>query len=350
MYDLYLVTGATGYLGGVVVRRLAQSGARIRVLAMEGDKLADALPDGVEKVYGGVEDTQALEHFFDCNCKNACVIHCAGIVSIASHNDERLWSVNVGGTKSVTDMCVARGAAKLIYVSSVHAIPEKPHGEVMSECAEFSPQSVAGDYAKTKAAATAYVLSAARRGLNVSVVHPSGIIGPYGSGAGSVTGTIISYCSGKLNVGVTGGYDFVDVRDVAEGIISCCEKGRAGECYILSNRYFSVREILETLRALTKGRRILFYVPLPLVKLIAPLCERVSLRRKTPLFLTPYSVYTMGVNSLFSHEKATRELGYQPRDMSQTLSDMVRWLVMAGKIVPGTGRSSVRMRKRAAAR
>src|SRR5699024_9363621 len=111
------------------------------------------------------------------------------------------------------------------------------NGKIMSEISEFSPEKVSGWYAKSKAKATALVLDAAKKGLNASVIHPSGIIGPGDIAMGSTTSMLISYCEGKLPVSVKGGYDFVDVRDVADGVIACCEKGERGQCYILSGEY-----------------------------------------------------------------------------------------------------------------
>ena len=98
-----------------------------------------------------------------------------------------------------------------------------------------------GAYAKTKAEATQAVLDAARRGLNAVVVHPSGIIGPYNRSSNHIVQPIDMDISGKLPAGVVGGYDFVDVRDVAKGCLKAAEQGRSGECYILSNRYFTVQ-------------------------------------------------------------------------------------------------------------
>lgn len=332
MYDKYLVTGATGYLGGTLSRRLHTIGAAVRVLVLPGDPLAYDLPEGTELCYGSVDDKSSMEEFFSGADERTCVIHCAGIISIASKNSRRLWRVNICGTQNITDMCVERGVGKLVYVSSVHAIPEKPMGQCISECDDFAPGLVVGDYAKSKAAATAYVLQAAKNGLNASVVHPSGIIGPYDSTGGNVTGAIISYCQGKLSAGISGGYDFVDVRDVVEGIISCCDKGRPAACYILSGCYSSVKRVLQTVQKHIKGPKLLFCAPLSLIKPVAPLCEQITLRQKKPLFLTPYSIYTLCSNAAFSHERATKELDYHPRALEETLSDMVRWLAATGKI------------------
>lgn len=336
MYRSYLVTGATGFLGSAVVKRLTQAGQSVRALVLPGDPQAARLPPAVEQVSGGLDRPETLEALFRGAGEGTCVIHCAGLISIASHTRqgmERLWKVNVEGTRAVARLSAQRGVSKLVYVSSVHAIPELPDGKEMAEPERFDPALVEGDYAKTKAAATASVLEAAARGLNASVVHPAGIIGPEDSAfTSSITATILSYCKGKLPMGVKGGYNFVDVRDVADGVLACAERGRRGECYILSNRYVSVREVLETLRGLVGGRKVRWYAPLRLAGLIAPLCERQSRRRGRPPFLTPYSVYTLGTNSAFSWEKAAKELGYRPREIAETLSDTAAWLAREGRI------------------
>ena len=121
--------------------------------------------------------------------------------------------------------------------SSVHAIPEKPKGCIITEDCEFSPGLVDGDYAKSKATATELVFDAAKRGLNASIVFPSGIIGPGDIQGGSFTSMAKSFLSGKLPFAVRGGYDFVDVRDVAKGILACSESGEPGKGYILSGHY-----------------------------------------------------------------------------------------------------------------
>ena len=114
---------------------------------------------------------------------------------------------------------------RLIHVSSVHAIPEKPEGCVITESCDFSPGLVDGDYAKSKAAATELVFDAAERGLNASIVFPSGIIGPGDIQGGSFTSMAKSFLAGRLVLAVRGGYDFVDVRDMAVRLMARKEKG-----------------------------------------------------------------------------------------------------------------------------
>lgn len=333
MSEAYLVTGAAGHLGTAVVRQLLTAGKTVRILVVKGEK---EIPEGdVSLYFGDVRSRESLRPFFEyapAKGEELIVIHCAGIVSIASGFSQLMYEVNVRGTDNILSLCSEYKIKKLVYVSSVHAIPEQPYGIVMTEIRNFRPEFVMGNYARTKAAATANVLSAARHGLDAVVVHPSGLIGPYDCGRGHMTKLVIDYCKGRLISGVEGGYDFVDVRDAAAGIISAAEKGRAGECYILSNRYYSIREILGNLHDITGMRIIRTYLPLRFVQLTAGLSETYyKMLHQTPLY-TPYSIYSLTSNSLFSHEKASRELDYSTRDMRLTLEDTVAWLKMKSVI------------------
>ncbi len=329
MEALYLVTGSAGHLGSVLTQALLQAGKAVRALVLPKEKY---LPEGAEIHFGNVCDKESIRACFEhLGGRSLVVIHCAGIVSIASHFDQMVYDVNVIGTKNIVDLC-REYASKLIYVSSVHAIPEQPVGITMTEITEFNPDDVVGFYAKTKAEATNYVLAAAEQGLDACVVHPSGITGPFDHGRGHITTLVIDYYKRRLTAGVRGGYDFVDVRDVAAGIMAACDKGTRGACYILSNRYFSVRELLTLLHEITGKKKIKTFLPLWFVKATAPLAELYYKRLKQPPLFTSYSIYTLNGNALFSHQKATTELGYTTRDMRETLSDTVAWLKEAGRI------------------
>lgn len=325
MRELYLITGGAGYLGNTLVKRLLELGKNVRILALPGE---ENIPEGnLEICYGDILKPESLSSFFyNPESKDLIVIHTAGIVSIASKFQQKVHDVNVKGTENIITLCKINNVKKLIYTSSVHAIPEKPKGETIGEVTKFNTDSVVGLYAKTKAEATHLVLEASKRGLNASIVHPSGMSGPFDKGRGYLTTLVIDYYKGHLRAAINGGYDFVDVRDVAEGIISCCEKGRKGECYILSNKYFSVKDILYMLHEITGKKEIKTVLPFWFIKIMAPVAELYYKILKQPPLFTPYSIYTINSNSLFSHDKATLELGYVTRPMRETLSDTVNWL------------------------
>ena len=331
MFRNYYVTGATGFLGRAVIAELEKKGARVRALVLKGDPLTGELPGNVTVVQGDICDDSSLSKFFEGADKKACVIHCAGMVSVATDPGDRIYWVNVGGTNNVLRHCEARKVGKFVYVSSVHAIPEKPKGTEIDEETIFSPGLVRGGYAKSKAIATALVFQAARRGLDASVVFPSGIIGPGDRGNGSITSMLRSFISGKLPLAVKGGYDFVDVRDVAEGIVRCAESGQRGHGYILSGHYGTIRQILTTAKATLGAKHSVSFLPICLAKMVAPAFERRSLHKKRPLYFTPYSIAVLDSNGSFSRSAAARAFGYAPRPLENSIRDTVLWLKDKGR-------------------
>lgn len=331
MEELYIVTGTSGHLGNVLARKLVEQNHRVWAFLLHGEK---NVVDGVEKVYyGDVRDKESLKLLFeDARGSKVIFIHCAGIVSIKTEFSQLLRDVNIGGTRNVVDLSVEYGVYKLIYISSVHAIPDNKEGEIITEISVFDPDQVTGHYGKSKAEATQYVLDAGERGLNVNVVHPSGIIGPYDFGRGHTTTLILDYCNGRLVAAMAGGFDFVDVRDVVEGIITCAKKGTPGECYLLTNRYYPVKELLDILSRITGRKKITSYLPLWFVRLTAPMAELYYRILKQPPLYTKFSIFTLSTNNLYSHKKAMEELGYRTRDMEETLKDTHDWLVKEGRI------------------
>lgn len=325
MEEIYLVTGVTGFLGREVAKQLIRQQKKVIGLRLPGDK-AHLLPEGVEYIMGDITKPYSLTKFFEqAEGKTAVLIHCAGLVTVASE-EEQAWNVNVDGTRTIVDMCEKYHISKLLYVSSVHAIAEKDEGQLISETKEFSASKVEGIYGKSKAEATAYVQKASERGLYTIIVHPSGLLGPEDYTGGYMTEMVRSYLRGRFPFAVKGGYDFVDVRDVADGIIRCTERGKSGETYILSGRYVTVKDIFDLLSKISGRKKAYGTIPLGAVRWIAAFCERVEKAFGKPLLVTPYSIYTLGSNGNFSHEKAEKELGYSVRPIEKTLTDIVLWL------------------------
>ncbi|MDO4564428.1 MAG: NAD-dependent epimerase/dehydratase family protein [Clostridia bacterium] len=331
---IYLITGVAGNLGSKVAEKLLISGETVRGLVLEHESCAELkrdYPDRYFEYIGDVCEPASLNALFSgLEDQETAFIHCAGIISIYGRSDKRVEKVNVGGTKNVVDACIRNKAARLVYVSSVHALPEK-RKTVISEVKGFSHR-LSGCYSRTKAAASQLVLDAAKEGLPAVIVHPSGIIGPSRSDKGNIARLVELCLMGKLPAAVRGGFDFVDVRDVAGGIISAAQKGRSGECYILSNRYISIRELLDTLSKVSGAKKMKTYLPLGFAKLFAPFSEAYyRMTRKVPLF-TPYSIKTLAQDARFSHKKADAELDYSTRPLEETLADTVKeWSRRSGK-------------------
>ena len=327
MKEIYAVTGALGFLGNAIVDNLLSKGKTVRVLDIGQDKHGLLKDRDVHFFRGDICLTSSLEDFFTVeDDDNLIVIHAAGVVSISSKYSQVMHDVNVTGTQNIVDMALKHKIKKLVYVSSVHAIPELPKNETIIETLNFDPDLVKGEYSKSKAIATKIVLDSVKKGLDAVVVHPSGIIGP-GDYAGGHTTQLVKDCAnGNLTACVNGGYDFVDVRDVAEGVVLAAEKGISGNTYILSGEYYPVREITDAICSVIGRKQIKTILPLWFAKMTAPFAELYyRIRKQKPLF-TSYSLYTLQSNSKFNSKKAQEELGYKKKfSLKQSIEDTYLW-------------------------
>ena len=329
MKRIYIVTGASGFLGNNIIRMLEHDdNAEVRAFVLNGESISSLNNLKCSIYYGDVTKADTLNSIFEgIGDAEIFVIHCAAVVYIKSKYNSRVYDVNVNGTKNIVDK-VLEYNAKLIYVSSVHAIPEKSDGNLISEVSIFNPDDVVGLYAKTKAEAARYVMDSVKdKGLNACIVHPSGILGPYDFSNSHLTALVREIVRGKLPMCVKGGYDFVDVRDVAKGIIMACDKGKMGECYIMSGEFVSIKKLADLVCDVVAKKRIKVVLPIMIAKIVAPFYEMYyNVKGKTPLF-TKYSLYTLSSNSNFSNEKAKRDLGFVTRDITDTVKDMVMWIL-----------------------
>jgi len=261
-----LVTGATGHIGNVLVRQLLEKGEKVRALILRGEDLTPLKGLNVETVVGDVLDPESLKSALEGVQR---VFHLAGIISIMPGRNELVRRVNVDGTLNLINAAIQSGVRRLVYTSSIHAIVRAPHGVEIDETLPFDPHNPVGEYDRSKAEATLAVQEAVKQGLDAVIVCPTGVIGPYDY-RGSEMGNLIRDCAEqKPQMYVDGAYDFVDVRDVAEGIILAGEKGRMGESYILSGERISVRYLLETIREVTGKGFFVLKIPFRLAHFVA---------------------------------------------------------------------------------
>jgi dihydroflavonol-4-reductase len=332
MRAVYLVTGAAGNLGGNVVRELVARGDNVRALVLPGDSLASRLPKGVEVFEGDLLSADDLDRFFAVEeGADIIVLHVAGIVTTYPEFSQEVYDVNVLGTRNVVERCIRANVRKLVYVSSTSAIPELPHGRCITEVDTFDPDAVVGFYGKTKAEASSLVMDAVkRRGLDASIVFPSGLCGPGDYAVGHLSRILLDASAGKFPAGIYGGFDAVDVRDVAHGIVLCADRGRRGENYILGNRVVTLAEIFHAVHEQTGAKEVRAMIPLWLAKLAVPLLEVYYKVKKRPPVFTKFALYNLTRNNEYSSEKARRELGYTTRPFEETIADTLAWLKSEG--------------------
>lgn len=326
---LYLLTGAAGYLGSNISRTLVEQHKDLRVLVLKGDPGAKRIPQEADIITGDLLDEESLERFFSApKGTDLIVIHCASMVTVSPELTQKLYEVNVTGTKNIINKCINHKVKKLVYISSTGAIPELSKGQSIREVTRFDPDAVIGGYGKTKAEASALVLDAVREhDLDASIVFPSGISGPNDYGNGYFTNFIIDYVRGNMPAGIAGSFNAVDVRDLAMGVIACSEKGRKGEGYILSNCAVSMRDLCHLISKYTGAKEVKLILPVSVAKFFAFLAGIVSYFTKKTGLLTPYAIYNLERNNNFSCEKAQSELGFSVRPFEQTIRDMALWLL-----------------------
>ena len=143
---------------------------------------------------------------------------------------------------------------------------------------------------------------------------------------------LIQILNGEMPIGMQGTFNLVDVRDLAAGTIAAADRGRKGECYILSNDEVSLKELCEMLKAETGCRGCLFYLPLSLAHFAAKQMEARAAKTGKPAVLTEFAVYNLERNNHFDCSKAKNELGFAPRPYKETLHDLAVWLKQEGKI------------------
>jgi len=319
-----LVTGATGHIGNVLIRKLLERGEKVRALIWRGEDTTPIRDLPVERVEGDVLDPASLEPAFD---GVETVYHLAGIISIMPGKSPFVWRVNVEGTRNVLEAARRNQIRRLVYTSSIHAIKRAPHGVEMDESLGFDANNPYGEYDRSKAEASLEVQKAAQEGLEAVIVCPTGVIGPYDFRRSEMGSVILDAALGKTSPYVDGAYDFVDVRDVADGMILAEKKGQRGESYILSGQKISVRYLLETVREVTGKAFTSFKIPFNLAGFAAKFTPYYYRWSKARPRFTPYSLEVLRSNAEISHAKATRELGYRPRTVYESIADTVRWFL-----------------------
>lgn len=321
------VTGASGRVGNVVVRKLLESGHDVRVLVRRADDRALA-GLSLTPVRGDVFDEAALR-----TLARGCDVlyHLAAVVSIHGDPDGRVRQTNVEGTRKVLEISHECGIRRVVYFSTFHVFDEFPQDEPLDETRPLAFRSNMA-YTRTKAEALQWALEFGRQtGMEVVALCPTGVLGPFDFGPSPAGQMLLDFYRRKIPLLPPGGVDWVDVRDVAGAAVEALRKGRGGEAYILSGQYASVSDLARCIGTVTQcpvPQRVapdcLLRVALPFVALWA------QISGKQPLF-TSESLDTLRDGArMVSCEKARRELGYVARPLEDSIRDAFNWFKTNG--------------------
>ncbi len=332
-----VVTGATGHLGNALVRELLSRGETVKAVIPPGEDTTSLDGLAVEKVTGNVLEMDSLLRAF----KGAdYVYHMAGILFTSPRRMKRFYEINLNGTRNVAAACLESGVKRMIHTSSIQALAEPPRGQVIDESSPFDPSRVIGDYAKSKAMASLEVLAAVKRGLDAVILCPTGAIGPYDYKPSKMGQWFLDVATDKLDgriYTINGVYDFVDVRDIAAAQVAAAHQGRKGEAYILSGEPIDQLKQSQILQEASGARGRLYGIPVWQLKMIAATAWVYNWIRDTVPGVTLDEARIVASNATISHEKATRELGFQPRTVRDSMFDAIAWFQQNGKLPGAAG-------------
>lgn len=312
-----LVTGATGHIGNVLVRQLLARGQHVRVLVRPSTIPLALEGLDVERIPGDILDRDSLQRALE---GVDTAYHLAARVSILPGPDPEMERVNLDGTRNVLAAARSCGVRRLVYASSIYAL-RTPETGVIDERCPFDPQHALGAYDRSKAAASLAVLEAAAAGLDAVLACPTAVTGPFDFQRSEAGRGILYHLDPGIKFLVDGGYDFVDVRDVARGLILAGERGRSGEVYILGGEYLTVRQVSETIWQAAGG----WHAGIRLPGWVADLAAEVLPFFTDDPIVTPYSLAAVRSNANISHARASTEVGYRPRPARQAIVDAVNW-------------------------
>jgi dihydroflavonol-4-reductase len=306
-----LVTGATGFIGGHVVRKLSRAGHGVRVLLRAKSDRRGLEGCSYEAVEGDLLDPDSVRRAVEgCDL----VYHLAALMSTRSHLADRIFAVNVGGAANLFSACLTAGTPRVVYAASIFALggPETPHP--VDETVTYNLQKLPVPYFQSRRKAEEDAWRFVDRGLPIVFLYPCFCFGP-GDVYISSTRVLLNFLRMPVPLYPKGGINAVDVRDVAEAFVASATRGRIGERYLLGGENLSYKDFF-TRAARVAGRRapILPMLTGP-THLLAHAFERTL--KKPPLdvasaiLLTRYWYY--------DSSKAARELHFGARPIEETL-------------------------------
>ncbi len=318
-----LLTGGAGFIGAWTVRRLLDDGAEVRVAEPAETNLANMEGVGAEVVTADVRDTAGLRRAAE-GCR--WIFHLAAFNRFWAQDKSIFEEVNVQGTANVLSAARTAGVERVVHVSSATILkrPRKGEGD---ESELLDEKKVKDHYEGSKLAAEHLALKAARSGLDVVIANPTVPVGPGDVNLTAPGKMIVDFTLGKIPAYMNSGFNAVDVRDAADGLVLTARKGVSGERYILGGSNVSQKELFAILAELTGRKAPKLRIPYVVALATAHVSEFMSDRVTHKEPLAPLGgVRASKGRFFFDHEKAARELGYSPsRSLEDSLREALVW-------------------------
>lgn len=323
------VTGATGFVGGWLVKELVQQGHQVSCLVRSPEKCDDLNDLDIELLKGDVTDLDSIVKNLQ---STETVFHLAGVVGYSRAARHLMDQVNVQGTKNVIEAMKTKSVTKMVYMSSVVAIGASFDGkQPLDESSKYNIKHLNLGYFETKRLAEEAVFAANSSGeIQAVAVNPSTIYGPGDAKKGSRK-TQLKVAQGKFPFYTSGGVSIISVRDVITATLTAWEKGRNGERYILSGENITIKKLFEIIAELAGVDPPKIYLPNPVVHGLGKVGDFLeNVGKKGPI--NSENAWTSTMFHWFSNEKAKRDLNLQPMNARQAIAESVGWIKQQGMI------------------
>ena len=325
-----VITGASGYIGGVLARVLVGRNDThpVRAIFRKGQGTAADLD--VEWVNGDILDKESLVTAFT---GAETVFHVAAMVSIDPSRVKKVHATNVSGTRNVVEAALECGVRRLVHFSSIGAYNQYPIDEVLDENRDSADDPRQDAYDRSKAASEMEIRRGIERGLDAVILNPTAVIGPFDGGPSHMGQFFLDLYRRKIPAQVAGGFDCVDVRDVVDAAVAAETQAGCGENYLLSGGWYSMRNLALLSQQATGVAAPRLVFPMFVARFWAPfqvILDRSRGRR--PLY-TPTALRAMsGSNRRISSAKAQAKLGFSSRPLADSVRDTYRWFDERGML------------------
>jgi dihydroflavonol-4-reductase len=323
-----LVTGASGFVGSAVARKLVEAGFSVRALVRGTSPRAHLAGLGLDFFEGDLRDRKSVERAI---AGMRYAFHVAADYRLWARDPSEIFASNVEGTRNLMEEAMRAGVERVIYTSSVATIALRTDGMAADETSPLREDQGIGAYKRSKIAAERLVEAmVAERGLAAVIVNPSTPIGP-GDVRPTPTGRIIiEAAKGRIPAFIDTGLNLVHVDDVASGHLAALRHGKIGERYILGGQDVLFSQMLRDIAGLVGRRAARVRLPWRALIPVAFIAEAVANVTGREPFATLDGVYMAKYRMFFASTKAEQELGYRSRRYTEGIDDAVRWFRDAG--------------------